>query len=40
MSIFGMLNWYYMWQQGAGIKAREKYARLVADLTLKGLSGL
>ncbi|MEP2533437.1 TetR/AcrR family transcriptional regulator [Shimia sp.] len=40
MSVFGMLNWYYMWQTGAGTQAREDYARLVSDLTLNGLQGL
>ncbi|WP_425043095.1 TetR family transcriptional regulator [Primorskyibacter sp. S87] len=40
MSVFGMLNWYYMWNTGAGSKAREDYANLVADLTLKGVKGL
>lgn len=37
MSVFGMLNWYFMWNTGAGIKAREDYAALVADLTLNGI---
>ncbi len=40
MSVFGMLNWYYMWNSGAGRKAREDYASLVANLTLKGVRGL
>ncbi|MFW2545432.1 TetR/AcrR family transcriptional regulator [Primorskyibacter sp. 2E107] len=40
MSLFGMLNWYHMWNTGAGREARESYARLVCDLTLKGLPGL
>jgi len=40
MSVFGMLNWYYMWNTGAGTQARTDYADLVADLTLKGLPGL
>ena len=40
MSVFGMLNWYYMWNSGAGSEARESYAALVADLTLGGLKGL
>lgn len=40
MSVFGMLNWYYMWNTGAGSKAREDYANLVTDLTLKGVHGL
>ena len=40
MSVFGMLNWYFMWNTGAGTQAREDYARLVTDLTLRGLGGL
>ncbi len=40
MSVFGMLNWYYMWNSGAGKSAREEYAGLVCDLTLNGLRGL
>ena len=40
MSVFGMLNWYYMWNSGAGAQARDDYARLVCQLTLKGLKGL
>ena len=40
MSLFGMLNWYYMWNSGAGSTAREAYADVVAALTLDGLRGL
>ena len=40
MSVFGMLNWYYMWNSGAGSQAREDYADLVATLTLNGVRGL
>lgn len=40
MSVFGMLNWYFMWNSGAGTKARNDYAKLVCDLTLKGVSGI
>lgn len=40
MSVFGMLNWYYMWNSGAGHAAREDYAALVTDLTLGGIRGL
>jgi hypothetical protein len=35
-----MLNWYYMWNSGAGSDAREDYAELVATLTLNGVRGL
>ncbi|WIY26436.1 TetR/AcrR family transcriptional regulator [Parasedimentitalea psychrophila] len=40
MSVFGMLNWYYMWNSGAGSQAREAYASTVANLTLNGINGL
>ncbi|SMX43081.1 TetR/AcrR family transcriptional regulator [Maliponia aquimaris] len=40
MSVFGMLNWYYMWNAGADGTAREDYAQLVTNLTLHGLRGI
>lgn len=40
MSVFGMLNWYFMWSADADTAAREAYADLVCDLTLKGVRGL
>ncbi len=40
MSIFGMLNWYYMWQQSADTSARERYADLATDLVLGGVRGM
>ncbi|MHB8271494.1 TetR/AcrR family transcriptional regulator [Bradyrhizobium sp.] len=36
MSLFGMLNWHYLWfRDGKGI-TREKYARMVTSLILAG----
>ena len=40
MSIFGMLNWFYMWNSGADNKDRTEYADLVTRLTLSGVKGL
>ena len=40
MSVFGMVNWFYMWNSKAGENAREDYARLVTDLTVGGLQEL
>ena len=40
MSVFGMLNWFYMWNRKADAAARRDYANLVADLCLKGIPGL
>lgn len=39
MSVFGMLNWHYMWNAGADVAARRSYARVVADLVLRGVKG-
>lgn len=40
MSVFGMINWYYMWNKTADKEARLKYANLVAKLTVNGVRGL
>lgn len=40
MSIFGMLNWFYMWNANADLERREEYAKIVSDLSLKGLARL
>ncbi|MFP7674823.1 TetR/AcrR family transcriptional regulator [Marivita sp. S0852] len=40
MSIFGMLNWFYMWNSPADQKARDDYGQLVTKLTLTGVRGL
>ncbi len=40
MSVYGMLNWFYMWNGRAGAKARRDYAALVCDLVLGGLDGV
>lgn len=37
MSVFGMLNWFYMWNGKAGKEGREDYAELVSNLTLNGI---
>jgi len=40
MTVFGMLNWFYMWHRpGKGI-SREDYADLVADMVMRGIFGL
>lgn len=38
MSVFGMLNWFYMWHPQAARADRVAYAKTVADLTLNGIS--
>jgi len=40
MSVFGMLNWFYMWNRNADTAAREDYAELIAKMTLNGIKGL
>lgn len=40
MSVFGMINWFYMWNSSADKKAREDYADLVTRMTLHGVHGL
>ena len=40
MSLFGMLNWYYMWNSRTGEKAREEYADIVCKLCISGIAGL
>ncbi len=40
MSVFGMINWYYMWNKDADEGARSDYAELVAKMTVHGVQGL
>lgn len=40
MSVFGMLNWFYMWSNDADAAAREDYADLVSRMTLGGIKAL
>ena len=40
MSLFGMLNWHYMWFRPKGGISREDYAELATDLFVKGLKGI
>ena len=40
MSVFGMLNWFYMWQPQANSTARKDYAKLVCQLSLNGIKAV
>ena len=40
MSVFGMLNWFYMWNPKADAAARKDYADVVCTLCLKGVEGM
>jgi len=37
MSVFGMLNWFYLWHKPGGPIDRDAYADIVADLVIGGL---
>lgn len=37
MSVFGMLNWFYLWYKPGGPVDREAYAEIVTDLVIGGL---
>lgn len=37
MSVFGMLNWFYLWNPGATKEKRIAYAGTVTDLVLNGI---
>ena len=37
MSLFGMTNWYFMWNRKEDIGHRRDYARMVADLFMDGV---
>jgi TetR/AcrR family transcriptional regulator len=40
MSLFGMLNWHYMWFREGGPMSREQYADLVTQLLVEGAASL
>jgi len=40
MSLFGMTNWYFMWNRQEDESARRDYATLVAGLFMDGVSGV
>jgi TetR/AcrR family transcriptional regulator len=40
MSLFGMLNWAYMWFRDGGSMSRGDYARLATRLLIGGVNGL
>ncbi|OCW57783.1 TetR/AcrR family transcriptional regulator [Hoeflea olei] len=37
MSVFGMLNWFYLWHRPGGPVDRDAYADIVTDLVIGGL---
>jgi AcrR family transcriptional regulator len=40
MSVFGILNWYYMWHRPGKGLSRGEYADLAAEFVIAGLAGL
>ncbi len=40
MSLFGMLNWVYMWFKDGGTITRDDYAKLATALILEGIKGV
>ena len=38
MSLFGMLNWFYMWFREGGPMSREDYARLATHILVSGVT--
>jgi TetR/AcrR family transcriptional regulator len=40
MSLFGMLNWHYMWFRPEGPVSREEYADIATGIILNGARGL
>lgn len=40
MSVFGMLNWFYLWHKPGGAVDRDAYADIVTDLVLGGVPAL
>ncbi len=40
MSVFGILNWFYMWHRPNKGLSRENYAKLAADFVRGGLSAI
>ncbi len=40
MSVFGILNWFYMWHRPGKGMDRKGYARLATDMVLNGIRDL
>jgi TetR/AcrR family transcriptional regulator len=40
MSLFGMLNWFYMWFREGGAISRSEYAALATKMLINGVKGL
>ena len=40
MSVFGMINWYFMWNRSADAATRRGYADVAANLIIEGLGAV
>ena len=40
MSLFGMMNWVYMWFRDGGLVTREDYAEVATTLILEGIKAV
>jgi TetR/AcrR family transcriptional regulator len=40
MSLFGMLNWFYMWFREGGAVSRSEYAGIATKILVNGVRGL
>lgn len=40
MSVFGMLNWFYMWHPNANADQRREYAKTISTMAFHGVEGL
>ncbi len=40
MSLFGMLNWFYMWFREGGQVSRSDYAKMATNILVNGVRGL
>jgi len=40
MSVFGILNWFYMWHRPGRGLSRQEYSALATDLVLNGIRGM
>lgn len=40
MSVFGILNWFYMWHRPGKGLTREAYSALASDMVLNGIKGM
>jgi hypothetical protein len=40
MSLFGMMNWAYLWFRDDGPITREEYAKVATTLILEGVKGI